>query len=221
MNLKELHEIVEKAGDAAYALNSAGQVIAWNHGAEALFGLSATDAIGRMCCDLVRGIDDAGVVCGPQCGVQRSLRRHEPVTNYDLEVQTAEGKRWCNISILMVDVGHATRPYSVHVMHSIDVSKRFDQLLQDVVVKATGLSPERARRGIFGRTLTPPPPTRLSRREVEVLRLLAAGVSTKEIALQLRLRPATVNNHVGHVLEKLDVHTRLEAVRRAEEAGII
>lgn len=61
----------------------------------------------------------------------------------------------------------------------------------------------------------------LTRRELEVLRLLAAGVETREIAEQLHLSVNTVRNHVSAVLAKLGARSRLQAVREAVRVGII
>ena len=53
---------------------------------------------------------------------------------------------------------------------------------------------------------------RLTRREREVLGLLAEGRTTREISDVLFITPATVRHHIQHVLEKLEVHRRLHAV---------
>jgi DNA-binding CsgD family transcriptional regulator len=55
----------------------------------------------------------------------------------------------------------------------------------------------------------------------EILRLLARGATTTTIAQQLHVSRTTVNNHVQHILRKLDAHSRLEAIRRAEHAGLL
>jgi PAS domain S-box-containing protein len=57
-----------------------------------------------------------------------------------------------------------------------------------------------------------PVPHHLTPRQAEVLRLLARGYSTHQIARELHLSPETVRNHVRHLLRALGVHTRLEAV---------
>jgi PAS domain S-box-containing protein len=57
-----------------------------------------------------------------------------------------------------------------------------------------------------------PLPAHLTPRQSEVLRLLARGYSTTQIARELHLSPETVRNHVRHLLRALGVHTRLEAV---------
>jgi LuxR family maltose regulon positive regulatory protein len=57
----------------------------------------------------------------------------------------------------------------------------------------------------------------LSERELEILRLIAAGLSTREIANELVIVEGTVRNHIKHIYSKLDAHSRLQAVERARE----
>jgi PAS domain S-box-containing protein len=79
--------------------------------------------------------------------------------------------------------------------------------------------------GVFGlieerpddKTTTPHP--HLTPRQVEVLRLLEQGRSTKQIAAELHLSTETVRNHVRHLLRALGVNTRLEAVAAARTAS--
>jgi DNA-binding NarL/FixJ family response regulator len=61
---------------------------------------------------------------------------------------------------------------------------------------------------------------RLSERETEVLRLVAKGLSYKQIADRLVLSHRTVQNHVQRTLNKLQLHSRVELVRYAIEQGI-
>lgn len=60
----------------------------------------------------------------------------------------------------------------------------------------------------------------LTRRELEILELLAAGLASKEIAARLVISPKTVASHVQHVLAKLGVHTRAEAVALVYREGV-
>jgi DNA-binding CsgD family transcriptional regulator len=59
------------------------------------------------------------------------------------------------------------------------------------------------------------PPMGLTPREAEVLALLAEGLTNREIGHRLFVTPKTVGTHVGHIFEKLGVHTRVEAASRA------
>jgi DNA-binding NarL/FixJ family response regulator len=61
----------------------------------------------------------------------------------------------------------------------------------------------------------------LTARELEVLRLIAAGLRNKEIAGQLNISEETVQGHVKNILAKLDVHDRTEAVAVAVRRGIV
>ena len=61
----------------------------------------------------------------------------------------------------------------------------------------------------------------LSQRELEVLQLVAEGLSNPEIASRLYLSPNTVKVHTRNIFGKLDVHNRFEAVARARALGIL
>jgi DNA-binding NarL/FixJ family response regulator len=65
-----------------------------------------------------------------------------------------------------------------------------------------------------------PVPASLSRREREVMALMAGGATNKEIAERLFLSPHTVKDHTSAVYRKLGVRNRAEAVRRAERLGL-
>ena len=64
------------------------------------------------------------------------------------------------------------------------------------------------------------PSAPLSPREREVLTLMAAGSTNREIAAQLHLSPHTIKEHTSALYRKLDVRNRAEAVRRAERLGL-
>ncbi|MFN8475967.1 MAG: LuxR C-terminal-related transcriptional regulator [Anaerolineae bacterium] len=61
----------------------------------------------------------------------------------------------------------------------------------------------------------------LTNREMEILRLLGEHMSNKEIAMQLVVAPQTVKRHTGNIFGKLGVHSRREAVSRAQALGIL
>lgn len=61
----------------------------------------------------------------------------------------------------------------------------------------------------------------ISPREREVLALLAAGLSNKEIAERLHVSPHTVKTHVAKLYEKLDARRRTEAILKARELGLL
>ncbi len=61
----------------------------------------------------------------------------------------------------------------------------------------------------------------LTPREYEILQLLAAGQSTKEIARQLAISPNTAKTHLARVYQKLEVQRRTQAIHKARELALI
>ncbi|MDK8763832.1 LuxR C-terminal-related transcriptional regulator [Corynebacterium minutissimum] len=65
------------------------------------------------------------------------------------------------------------------------------------------------------------PRTSLTPRELEVLKLVAAGSSNREIGVELMLSEATVKSHLVHIYDKLGVRSRTSAVAAAREQGVL
>jgi DNA-binding NarL/FixJ family response regulator len=103
-----------------------------------------------------------------------------------------------------------------------------DQLVSGIRIVAVGASlfaPAVTRRLIerfAGAVPIAPPPAlgELTPRELEVLRLVARGLSNAEIAGELVLSEHTAKTHVAHILDKLDLRDRVQAVVLAYESGI-
>ena len=103
-----------------------------------------------------------------------------------------------------------------------------EQLIAAVRTVAAGdalLSPAITKHVIseFTRIPRPAPPAEvgeLSAREREVLRLIARGLSNAEIGLELYISEATVKTHVTHILQKLDLRDRVQAVVLAYQTGL-
>jgi len=68
---------------------------------------------------------------------------------------------------------------------------------------------------------TQPLPEPMTRRETEILKLIAAGLTNREIAAQLIISPETVKKHAGNIYGKLSVSSRTEAAARARELGLL
>ena len=104
-----------------------------------------------------------------------------------------------------------------------------EQLIGAVRVVADGdalLSPSITRRVIEHFTLLPPPGgadalAGLTSREREVLKLVARGLSNAEIAAELLVSDTTVKSHVAHLLAKLRLRDRVQAVVLAYESGLV
>jgi DNA-binding CsgD family transcriptional regulator len=88
---------------------------------------------------------------------------------------------------------------------------RLDGVCVDAVLSAAG---HRVSRRLEG-------PAGLTRREIEVLRLLARGLSNREIAKRLVISPKTVGNHVEHIYAKIDATNRAGASLFAVRHGLL
>ena len=104
-----------------------------------------------------------------------------------------------------------------------------EQLLTAIRVVAGGealLSPAITKRVIkkFTRMPQPAPPREvedLTERELDVFRLIVRGLSNAEIGQELYISDTTVKTHITHILQKLDLRDRVQAVVLAYEAGLV
>lgn len=215
-----IRDLVNGTADAAFAVDGTGHIIAWNGAAEYLFGLAADSAVGRLCREVVRGVDECGPVCSGNCVVQQAVQKHQRVGNFDVQVKTVNGIQWCNISVIISDEKALTMPCAIHIVRQVDMQKRLELMVRDFVVSGAGVSAEEAS-VLLTSSRSPARDTELSERELTVLKMLAKGGTTVAIAKDLHISRTTVHNHIQHVLQKLNAHSRLEAIRRAEHAGLI
>ena len=217
MALKHFFVPIEATADAAFAVDAAGRISAWNKAAAELFGLSEAQAIGVNCHQVLQCSDENGAVCSERCIIEQAAQANLSRPSFDLRLQTKTGKLWCNLSTLIASDASGA-PHAIHIVRPREMRKRLEQALSEFVRTQGGNG---ANGALTISSPTPGADPRLTSREIEVLRSLAKGYSTKAIANQLNISAATVNNHVRHILTKLDAHTRLEAIRHAESAGVI
>jgi DNA-binding NarL/FixJ family response regulator len=106
---------------------------------------------------------------------------------------------------------------------------RPEELIAAIRTIAAGdalLSPTVTKRVIqqFARERRPEPPkglNELTEREAEIFRLIASGLSNGEIGAELYISEATVKTHVTHILQKLDLRDRVQAVVLAHQTGVL
>jgi DNA-binding CsgD family transcriptional regulator len=137
--------------------------------------------------------------------VSARARRDLELEPFDLCVRGPNGGRhWAQVLIIAIQDPGRDRPWLVHCAIPRDESHRIEQYLSKVATR-TG----RPRPGCPAR-----PQQELTRRENEVLQLLAEDHSLYAIADELCISYVTVRNHVQHILAKLGVHSIIEAVAR-------
>jgi PAS domain S-box-containing protein len=220
--MDNLFQALAKAADGAFVVNEDQYILYWNEAAQELLGYTAAKVVGQACYETMRSCDEKGQsLCRPHCPVITAALEGQTVTTYDVAVQTQSGEmRWINISILTIySPGDDSGPLVVHLFRDATQKKQNEQFI----------------RGLFDSSERPPAITSLTHpvasidslvelltdREREVLTLLAHGLSTSAIARSLSISPATVRNHVQSILNKLQVHSRLEAVTYALDHKLI
>lgn len=204
--LESLAQSLADSADPAFAVDGEGAIIAWNKAAEAAFGYSGKQAIGQPCHLIVRGKDVFGDrVCRRECIVRRNIRQGVCTRRIRMHVRVRDGHHVEAECDTLCIRGTAGELAIIHLLHLWPGRGR--------------RSPTQRRRGEAG---SPPRSLpSLTHRQKEVLKLLAAGKSTREMAEHLFLSQGTVRTHVENILRTLDVHSRLEAVILASRENLV
>ena len=205
MNQREengLDQALAGSGDGVFAVTADGRVVQWNRAAEKILGYTAREAIGRPCCDLFMGRDESGNrLCYKGCHVMALIKMGDPVQSFDMQTRTKTGRPvWLNLSTLVMSNGHGG-PLTIHLFRDVSATKELLKMVQERLTAPTAPTTDAE--------------NPLTRREMEILRLLTGGADTKAAAEHLHVSPATVRNHVQNILDKLGVHSRLQAVAYA------
>jgi DNA-binding CsgD family transcriptional regulator len=196
-----------------FLVDAEQRVVGWSRGIEDILGVSRGEALGRRCYQLMRRFRARDPLpCGRDCNPLRSARRgdvavcvlrrehslgawsllHEPVA-------TPEGEL----------VLHRLRDASLDVI-SIRFLRRVLEAMEEDVAEL-----RQAREAAYADNLV------LTRRETEVLRLLAEGLDTRSVATRLSISYFTARNYIQSVLSKLNAHNRVEAVVAAQRLGLL
>lgn len=135
------------------------------------------------------------------------------VTTFDVDVYVAQAVRAGASGFLLKDTPPEELLRAIRVVAGGDALLAPSSTRQLIEQYLTGTAPDLE----DGRDVV----ERLTDREVEVLGLLARGLSNAELAGELGLGETTVKTHVGRVLAKLDVRDRVQAVVWAYEHGVV
>jgi PAS domain S-box-containing protein len=214
-------DVYTKTADGVYAVDSRQRIVYWNSSAQQIMGWRPDEVVGKHCYEVISGGDYEGQrFCRRNCPIITAARRAKPVGNYDvLSRRKDSSSLWLNISIILPPEGSRNGICAVHVFRDVSERRRSEQLAQTTLETVARFST-----GEGGQVETkpyPPPGPPLTQREVEVLRLLASGVPTEDIATTLGVSRSTARNHIESILAKLGVHSRLQAVVYASRHRLI
>ena len=195
---------IRSLGTPVWIVKSDGTIGYLNERAEALLGLAGADCVGLPCYRVIAGTDLSGrPCCRPDCpvfGLARDKREIEPVK---MRIAGPDSRgRWVEVLHITVRPPEPAGPWLVHCALDADRAHRMENYL----TKVASRTPHPEIRHQTSKRLG------LTRRENEILQLLAEDQSSHAIARKLYISHATVRNHVQHILAKLGVHSIAEAV---------
>jgi PAS domain S-box-containing protein len=227
--MKHVKDMLSRTADGAMLADEHGIVVLWNQAAERLLGFQALEVIGRPCHEVMRGETLSGQpFCSPACAVGRRLGCGGGVRNFDLRTRTKDGRVvWLNVSSLPVPSRKQDRFLFAHLFRDITKRMKIAGLAEALYAllaapgghPVPGMTRQRVAGDPPGEMPEIPRVLPLTERERDILRQLATGKSSKEIADSLVISPVTVRNHIQHILEKLGAHSRLQALAIAFPPG--
>ncbi len=189
-----------------FARDSGERIIFWNKKCEELLGLPARSVLGRHCHEVTCGRDSFGnIYCRHNCPIAFQARdKSDPVRRFSLWLETKSGPKRFDVGTFAIPSYHPALSTLVHTLRERKDGEEpspslpgDDDPLRDPLRPIAGGGEQ---------------PAVLTKREKEILGLLARGMTTSDISAELFISPVTVRNHIGAVLNKLNVHTRLGAV---------
>jgi PAS domain S-box-containing protein len=179
------------------------RIVAWSSAAQRLLGFSPEEAVGRTCYQVVMGREpDGHPVCGRNCSVTRNARRLRGTASYEVVAHARDGAAKCLANTVLVIEGPEGAFHVVHLLReapaAVPVTRRLEAPKGEEPLVET-----------------------LTRRELEVVRLLAQGATIDEIASDLTISVLTARNHTANIARKLGAHSRLETVLLAMRHGLV
>jgi DNA-binding CsgD family transcriptional regulator len=194
-----------RTGTAAFAFDQDLRIVWWNEAAAELLQTSEEEVLGRPCWEVLQGYSVCGAIeCHRNCSTARLARDGWPVPPRQLLVRDGEGATR-RVAIDTIATQLDDRPVVLHILR---------ELPPELEPPANAVN-------------DPEPPERpedlvhLTCRQLEILACLADGSSARAIASRLTISEATVRNHIHAVLSALDAHSQLEAVVKAQLAGLL
>jgi len=218
----EIFRDLEGIADGAFVVDGKLRIHKWNNAAEEILGFSKGDVVGQFCYQILQGLnDDQQLICSAHCQVSKLAMKSRPVSSYDILACTKQGeKRWLNMSIITLNtVQNGSNKMIIHLFRDISQKKNdevfFHQFLNTARSYINNTQEPEDGNGPYYQV------EKLTRRQREVLTQLARGFNTQEIANNLFISSSTVRNHIQHILEKLQVHSRLEEVTLVLKNGMV
>jgi DNA-binding CsgD family transcriptional regulator len=193
--------------EPVFAINERRRIVFWNKAMERLLGYTYDDVVGRSCGDILAGNDSFGNrYCTDGCPVVSIAQRGDCVRHFNLAAK-AKDSRFVpmEISILKFVLPQSHRMILAHIV----------QVTREEAVLAAPPAKSQHNNHADARVRS------LTTRENEILGLIAGGHNAIVISNHLGISPLTARNHIQHLFEKLEVHSKAEAAAFAYRMGIV
>jgi DNA-binding CsgD family transcriptional regulator len=187
-----------------FTVDSDGMIHEFNGAAGALLGLTANTALGARCYELLKGQTWSGAaICGVGCPHLRLAVEGTAPAPMDMVVTCAGRAGPCDLRVHHIALRGERTGRVLHVLEDVGNQRHRERVGARLEALRAGTGPADG----------------LTKRELEVLRLLADGLTSQQIADELGIRPSTARNHAQRVLAKLGVTSRVAAVLRFLEGA--
>ncbi|MBZ5637342.1 MAG: LuxR C-terminal-related transcriptional regulator [Acidobacteriia bacterium] len=202
--------------DAVFATDRRNQIVFWNRSAERVLGYTESDMLSRSCDTALQGCDLSGNrYCWKDCPVVQIACRGGAVHDFVLTLEAKDKHQVeVGITVLTLALPPPERFLILHILHPTAGTEPRPETTR------TEPSPPMALRAAASAS-SDARARKLTGREVEVLGMLAAGHATPHIATRLGISNLTARNHIQNILDKLEVHSKTEAVAFAFQKRLL
>ncbi|NNE10455.1 MAG: protein kinase [Gemmatimonadetes bacterium] len=212
------HGLFEESNDPVFASDENNQIVFWNDAMQRLDGRTREEVLGKKCHHVVCGLDLCGNrYCREGCQVRKMAAGGETLLPFELTTANASGgELHVSVKCFVDGGGRAGQGRLFHILHTVRNETAVSDAKPARRENETTLS--------FGSEVAgvrDSHDSEMTRRQLEILRLLSRGTGTRRMADKLCITPATVRHDLDRILEKLDAHSRGEAVAVACQRGLI
>ncbi|HJU84697.1 MAG TPA: LuxR C-terminal-related transcriptional regulator [Holophagaceae bacterium] len=210
-----LFEALDCSPDPVFVTDRLNHIVVWNRSAERLLGYSADEVMAESCARVLKGCDSWGNrYCSESCPIVEIAERKEVVRHFDLTFLGKDDRTVVvDVTILQLAVPPPHHFYLAHILKPADPAAGRRTQAEAAEPPAPAMLQVRESKDARVRKLT--------QREIEILGILAAGRTTAEIASLLHISTLTARNHIQNILDKLEVHSKAEAVSFAFQNRLI
>jgi PAS domain S-box-containing protein len=203
-------DLINRTGSPAFATDETGRITIWNKGAEEMLGYPASEVLGKTCHEILHGLDVFGNrFCNRPCALSCMVERHETVHHFELDVRAESGEVIpTSFSIVVVPGPRAHQHTLIHFLEQVDRRREVGALIHRILAEQHAPPVRLAPSGES-------PAPMLTSREIQILRMMTEGTSTRRIADSLCISVPTTRTHIQNICRKLEVHSKLEAVSLA------